>query len=250
LTFETLAAMLTARATAQTPGGRITGVVRESAGVPPEAVTVGTDGPPVFLATAVVDAFSSDLPNHLTPLAVAPLPVAAWPPDPALVEALWGPQRQPVCVVVAPPERVAGGGTVRADSVLRSQDGSLVLSASKLSETAGRRGDWQDPRPLVVLLGCSTTAPPTGQDLGGFLSAMLAARASGVVGTECTLNTTSLPPMAEALSHALRAAVAPDDVVNVLPVAAQDMRRSLASAGDITGLAITAVGSFCAVPAS
>lgn len=229
---------------------RIEELLADRAGAPLEAVAVGANGPPVFLATAVVDAFSSDLPNHLTPLSVAPLPVAAWPPDPALVDALWGPQRQPVCVVVAHHERVAGGGTVKADSVLRSQNGELILSASKLSETAGRRGDWQDPRPLVVLLGCSTTAPPTGQDLGGFLSAMLGARASGVIGTECTLNTISLPIIAEALSQALRAALAPDGAANVLPVAAQDMRRSLAAAGDITGLAVTAVGSFCAVTAS
>jgi len=40
LTFVTLAAVLTVRATAQTPGGRITGVVRDSGGVPREAVTV------------------------------------------------------------------------------------------------------------------------------------------------------------------------------------------------------------------
>jgi hypothetical protein len=107
------------------------------------------------------------------------------------------------------------------------------ITTWQISDWAGRKKHWQETAPLVLLNGCHTVEL-TPQSPVSFVDALANASASGVVGTEITLDQAFANEAAELLlRHFASATVG-------LGEAVRRMRHDLLAKGNLLGLAYTA----------
>jgi hypothetical protein len=107
------------------------------------------------------------------------------------------------------------------------------ITTWQLSDWAGRKRHWEETAPLVLLNGCHT-AELTPQSPVSFVEALTNAHASGVVGTEITLE----QPFANEAAESMLRHLASGQVG--LGEAMRRMRHDFLARGNLLGLAYTA----------
>lgn len=128
----------------------------------------------------------------------------------------------------------SGGGEQSSDPMLISSANFPMLRLSDISKEVRDEAPWEEPRSLVLLMGCgtATTRVDTGFSLA---AALLQLGAIGVVGTECDVAT----PIASRVARDLVTALASDKTMGV---AFKETIWNLAQQGCPVGLAFSYVG--------
>lgn len=217
---------------------RIEEVIGDPSGRAPEPEAAG-DRPAALLSLGVDDPYTATLGDELDVIA-RPGRVARVSGREQLLDRLWDDASRPPVVVLVGHHRWTGNDPASRHAEIQVSPDGERMTANHLAERLRFEQPWEAPEPVVLLLACSVAAvEPT--DLGSFLNSFHSANAAAVVGAECQIRVPSAARIARSLVSSLLGgqAAAPEP----LAAAVRRVRTDLAYEGDLSGFALTAVGS-------